>query len=134
MTYGYQLSCTLPASPEAIYEAWLDGAAHSAMTGAEATASNEVGAAFSAWDGYIVGRNLELTPGKRIVQSWRTSEFGPDDPDSRIVIALTPIKAGARLTLSHENVPDGQDGYEKGGWRDYYFEPMKAYFERSAPR
>ncbi len=134
MSYDFELSCTLPASPEAIYEAWLDSAAHSAMTGAEATASKEVGAEFSAWDGYIVGKNLELVPGQRIVQSWRTSEFGDEDPDSTITVTLTPIEAGARLTLSHSNVPDGQTSYEKVGWRDYYFEPMKAYFAQKAPR
>ncbi len=81
MSYDFELSCTLPASPEAVYEAWLSSAAHGAMTGAKTKASKRVGAAFSAWDGYIVGKNIELVPGKRIVQSWRTSEFGADDPD-----------------------------------------------------
>ena len=32
MTYDYRLSCTLPASPDAVYDAWLDGAGHAAMT------------------------------------------------------------------------------------------------------
>ncbi len=134
MSYDFKLTCTLPAPPEAIYEAWLTSAAHSAMTGGEAKASKTVGAAFSAWDGYIVGRNIELVPGKRIVQSWRTSEFGPDDSDSTITVTLTPVKAGARLTLSHRNVPDGQTSYEKGGWQDNYFAPMKAYFARKFPQ
>jgi hypothetical protein len=40
------------------------------------------------------------------------------------------VEAGVRLTLSHKNAPDGQTAYEKEGWREYYFEPMKAYFER----
>jgi activator of HSP90 ATPase len=130
VSYDFKLSCTLPAPPQAVYDAWLDSAAHGAMTGAGATASTEVGAAFSAWDGYIVGKNLELVPGKRIVQSWRTSQFGADDPDSTITVTLAPIAAGARLTLLHEGVPDGQTSYERGGWRDNYFEPMKAYFRR----
>ena len=134
VSYDFELSCTLPAPPEAVYEAWLNSAAHGAMTGAKAKASKKVGAAFSAWDGYIVGKNIELVPGKRIVQSWRTSEFGADDPDSTITLTLTPINAGARLTLSHRNVPDGQTSYEKGGWRDNYFEPMKVYFARKFPR
>jgi activator of HSP90 ATPase len=130
MSYDFELSCTLPATPEAVYEAWLSSAAHGAMTGAKAKASKKVGAAFSAWDGYIVGKNIDLVPGKRIVQSWRTSEFGADDPDSTITVTLTPVEAGVRLTLSHKNAPDGQSAYEKEGWREYYFEPMKAYFER----
>jgi activator of HSP90 ATPase len=130
VSYDFELSCTLPASPQAVYEAWLNSAAHSAMTGGKAKASKRVGAAFSAWDGYIVGKNIELVPGARIVQSWRASDFADDDPDSTITVTLSPVEAGTRLTLSHQGVPDGQTSYEVEGWREYYFEPMKAYFGR----
>jgi activator of HSP90 ATPase len=92
-----------------------------------------IGAAYSAWDGYIVGRNLELEPNRRIVQSWRTSEFAVDDPDSTVTIVLTPLGAGTRLELRHAGVPDAQTTYENGGWRDFYLEPMQAYFGRRAP-
>jgi activator of HSP90 ATPase len=119
-----------PASPEAVYEAWLDSAAHAAMTGSKAKIGKRVGEAFTAWDGYIAGKTLELQPGRRIVQSWRTSEFADRDPDSTIVVDLEPTRDGARLTLIHSGAPDGQTGYENGGWRDFYFAPMKAYFER----
>jgi uncharacterized protein YndB with AHSA1/START domain len=134
VSYDFELSCTLPAPPEAIYEAWLNSAAHGAMTGGVAKASKKVGAAISAWDGYITGRNIELVHGERIVQSWRTAEFAADDPDSTITVTLTPVKAGALLTLLHRNVPDGHTSYEEGGWRDHYFAPMKAYFARKFPR
>jgi len=132
MSYDFQLVCDLPASPRANYEAWLSSAGHSAMTGAKANSSKKVGAAYSAWDGYIVGRNLELEPNRRIVQSWRTSEFAANDPDSTVTIALSPIGAGARLSLKHTGVPDGQTSYENEGWREFYFEPMLAYFARRA--
>jgi len=130
MSYDFELVCELPASPHAVFEAWLSSAGHSAMTGAKAKASNKVGAAYSAWDGYIVGRNLGLDPDQRIVQSWRTTEFAADDPDSTVTIELKPLGAGTRLTLRHVGVPDGQTSYEHGGWREFYFEPMQAYFAR----
>ena len=129
MTYDFKLTCALPASPAAVYEAWLDSAAHSAMTGAAAVLGKCVGDPYSAWDGYIVGATLALTPGERIVQSWRTTEFDATDPDSRIVVELEPTRTGTRLTLTHSGVPDGQTTYQNGGWRDFYFAPMKAYFE-----
>jgi activator of HSP90 ATPase len=134
MTYDFKLSCTLPATPQAVYDAWLDSAAHSAMTGGAAKIASRVGGAYSAWDGYITGKTLELIPGKRIVQSWRTSEFALRDPDSTITVELAPAKAGARLTLIHNGVPGGQTAYENGGWQDSYFAPMKAYFAREKPK
>jgi uncharacterized protein YndB with AHSA1/START domain len=130
MAYDYKLTCTLPATPEEVYDAWLDSKAHSAMTGAYAKMSKRVGAEVSAWDGYITGKNLELVEGKRIVQSWRTSEFDEADEDSIITVTLAPAKTGALLMLHHAKVPDGQTSYEKEGWRDSYFAPMKEYFSR----
>ena len=128
MPYSFKLAATIPATPEAIYDAWLDSGAHSAMTGAKATASNKPGAAFSAWDGYIKGRNLELVRPERIVQSWRTSEFAASDPDSTVTITLSPAPGGSALDLFHANVPDEQTDYEDGGWEDNYFSPMRKYF------
>ena len=100
-----------------------------AMTGGKATASPAEGGAFTAWDGYISGRNLVLEPGRRIVQSWRTTRFTAEDPDSQIEVLLEPVAGGTRLTLHHTNVPDGHTGYQDGGWQDHYFEPMKRWFE-----
>ena len=89
----FTLTATIPANPRTIYDAWLDGRRHSAMTGARATASPRVGGRFTAWDGYASGRNLELLAGKRIVQSWRTTDFPASAPDSQVssrTIAFSP--------------------------------------------
>ena len=128
MPYNFTLAAIIPASPQEIYDAWLDSVAHSAMTGSEASVSDAIGDAVSAFDGYISGRNLELVPGERIVQSWRTAEFEEDHADSLITVTLDDADGGALLTLVHTNVPDELTSYEQGGWAEYYFEPMKAYF------
>ncbi len=128
MPYSFTLTTTIPASPQEVYEAWLDSLAHSEMTGGEAVMSDEIGAEVSAWEGYISGRNLELVPGARIVQSWRTSEFGDEHEDSIVTITLEDMDGGTLLTLEHSNVPEEQRSYEEGGWRENYFEPMMAYF------
>jgi uncharacterized protein YndB with AHSA1/START domain len=132
MAYDFELTCSLPAPPETVYDAWLSSAGHSAMTGAKAKISERLGAAYSAWDGYISGKTLELVPGRRIVQSWRTTEFSPEDPDSTITIDLVATKSGTKLTLTHRGAPDGQTSYETEGWRDYYFAPMVEYFSAHA--
>ena len=129
MPYTFTLTSIIPASAQEIYDAWLDSLAHSEMTGGEATMSDEIGAEVSAWDGYISGRNLELVPGERIVQSWRTTEFTDEHDDSIVTVTLEEMDDGTLLTLVHSNVPDEQRSYEEGGWESKYFEPMKVYFE-----
>jgi uncharacterized protein YndB with AHSA1/START domain len=128
MSYTYTLTSIIPATPQQIYEAWLDSIAHSEMTGGEANMSEEIGAEVSAWDGYITGSNLELVPGERIVQAWRTSEFADEHADSIVTVTLEPVEEGTLLTLVHSNVPDTHRSYEEGGWESQYFDPMKAYF------
>jgi uncharacterized protein YndB with AHSA1/START domain len=128
MPYAFSLTTRIPASAQEIYDAWLDSLAHSEMTRGEASMSDEVGAAVSAWDGYISGRNLDLVPAERIVQSWRTTEFTDEHEDSIITLTLEDVEGGTLLTLVHSDVPDGQTSYEKGGWEEHYFEPMKEYF------
>lgn len=131
MGYDFEVSDTLPGTPDAIYEAWMSSDGHTAMTGAEAHVDPRVGGAFDAWDGYITGHTLVLEPGRRIVQSWRTSEFTDEHEDSQIEVLLDPTGEGTRVTIRHTNVPDGQLGYEQGGWQDSYFDPMREHF---APR
>ena len=64
-------SAVLKAKPETLYEAWLDGDSHAAMTGGAATSEPRVGNRFSAWGGYITGlaENMEfiLTPAVIVV-------------------------------------------------------------------
>ncbi|MFA6474693.1 MAG: SRPBCC domain-containing protein [Patescibacteria group bacterium] len=123
-----KLTTKLPASSTAVYTAWLDGEKHGAMTGGQATASKKVGEKFTAWDGYISGKNLELVPGKKIVQTWRTTEFSDADPDSILTIELKATKTGTSLKLKHVGTPKNQEASYREGWEEHYFAPMKEYF------
>jgi activator of HSP90 ATPase len=127
MALEFVLSTLFPASPQEIYSTWMSSKGHSAMTGSPATVSPKVGGEFDAWDGYIHGKNLELESGKRIVQSWRTSEFSADEPDSQIEITLEAVGKQTKLTLKHTGLPPHGRQYEQG-WVESYFEPMKEYF------
>ena len=127
MTIQFQVSALIPARPELVYNAWLNSEGHAMMTGSPAQASAVVGGEFQAWDGYINGKNLELEAGKRILQSWRTSEFQPADPDSLLEIVLEPAPTGTRVILRHSNLPPHGEQYEQG-WIDNYFLPMQEYF------
>ncbi|MGO9178538.1 MAG: SRPBCC domain-containing protein [Candidatus Limnocylindrales bacterium] len=129
MAYGFTVSDIIPARPEAVFDAWMSSAQHSAMTGEDAEIDPRVGGAFRAGDGYTTGTTLELEQGRRIVQFWRTTDFAASDPDSRIDVFLEPDGQQTLLTLRHTDIPDGQSGYEQG-WRDYYFAPMRAFFAK----
>ena len=123
-----KLSVFLPASPEQIYRAWLDSAGHSAITGSPAQVDPQVGGQFSAWDGYIQGRNLEMQPFRRILQTWRTSDFPPESADSRLEVLLEAENGGTRLTLIHTGIPTGQGQDYEQGWEDFYFASMREYY------
>ncbi len=109
-----------------LYQAWLYSEQHSKMTGAEATCSDIEGEAFTAWDGYISGVNIELNENQRIVQTFRTTEFPEDEGDSKIEITLSEMDGKCEFTLMHTNIPEGQSDYKKG-WIEHYFEPMAEY-------
>ena len=123
----FTLKTIIQASAKEIYTAWLDSEGHSKMTGGAANASDKPGESFTAWDGYIEGKNLALEPYKRIVQSWRTSEFEQGEEDSQIEILLKETEDQTELTLIHTQVPEGGDNYIQG-WKEHYFHPMKSYF------
>lgn len=129
MKNGFTLSEIIPAKPAEIYEAWLSTEGHTAMTGSPAKVDGNVGGKFSAWEGYVFGTTLELTLNQRIVQTWRTSEFRDDAPDSHLEILLEEVIEGTKVTLIHHDMPEDQVDSYRQGWEDFYFKPMKEYFK-----
>lgn len=127
MTIAFTVSDVIPTPPDEVYEAWLSSDGHSKMTSSPAHVSSEVGGRFNAWDGYISGKNLELDPGRRIVQSRRGASYKDSDADSQIEVIFEAVDGGTKITLTHTNVPDDQGSHE-AGWTTHYFEPMKSYF------
>ncbi|MFZ5629031.1 MAG: SRPBCC domain-containing protein [Spirochaetota bacterium] len=137
MSESITLRFTLPVAASKVYDAWLDGAQHSAMTGAKATASREVGGEFTAWDNYIRGKNLLLIKNQKIVQSWRSSEFPDEAADSVLSIRLTEKHGITEVELEHADIPPGQSVQYQSGWIEFYANPMQKYFARekgNAPR
>lgn len=130
-TDSIRVSAVIPAKPEAIYAAWMSSKGHAEVTGSSARVTARVGSRFSAWDGYITGKTLELSPPSRILQSWRTTDFTKEEPDSLLEVLLLAAKDGTRVTLNHTNIPAGHGPEYRKGWADFYFKPMKEYYARS---
>jgi uncharacterized protein YndB with AHSA1/START domain len=124
----------LPAAPQLVYETLMTSKGHSGFSGAPARITPKVGATFTVWGGYIHGKNLELVPGKKIVQSWRPSEeTWPQDYYSTVSFTLAPAKGGTRLTFVHSGVLPDHAGHLSSGWRKSYWEPLTEYLSRSDP-
>ena len=131
---GFTLSEVITAKPEEIYRAWLSSEGHTAMTGSPAVVEGRTGGEFSAWDGYIFGRTLALTPNRQILQTWRTSEFPDDASDSRLDVDLEEVAGGTKITLKHINLPADQVDSYRQGWEDFYFGPMREDFRSKTPK
>lgn len=131
MTTTIRQTVLVDAPPHAVFEALLDSKKHSAFTGDKAALSRKVGGAFTAFSGYIEGKNLRIEKDKVIVQSWRTPEFREGDPDSQVMFHFSKKGAGTRLMFVHSKVPDDLAEMFRQGWIDNYWEPLKAYLEAS---
>jgi activator of HSP90 ATPase len=90
-----------------------------------------VGGAIMAYDNYISGKNIELTPDQKIVQDWRAVDW-PEGYTSRITFEFTAIPGGTRLDFTHVNLPEGTEAEFTRGWIENYWEPMKIYLEKDS--
>jgi activator of HSP90 ATPase len=73
---------------------------HSEFTGSKAACTLKAGGSFSAWGGYITGRNVALEAGKKIVQEWQTTEWAEGYGPSVLEITLEENKGAAAVSQS----------------------------------
>ncbi len=123
-----KVSSLIPSSPNSIYAAWMDERRHSAFTGKRATVDQWVGGRLTAADGYIDATHILLDTGRRIVLTWRTSDFPTEVADSQVEVLLEPVAGGTRVIIQHTEIPAGQAEQYKKLWRSLYLESMKRFF------
>jgi activator of HSP90 ATPase len=90
---------------------------------APVTMSREAGGAFSAFGGYVTGRQIELVPNERIVQVWRAGSW---DPGSYSIAKFVLVEQGSetKIKFDHTGFPKGQAEHLAEGWRVNYWEPL----------
>jgi uncharacterized protein YndB with AHSA1/START domain/GNAT superfamily N-acetyltransferase len=115
------------ATPAELFHAFADPKLHSAFTGGAATGRARAGARFTAWDGYITGRTLDVEPGRRIVQEWRTTEWPEGASPSRLELRFLDHPRGARVVLRQTEVPRAQARDYRDGWSAYYWKPLRTW-------
>jgi uncharacterized protein YndB with AHSA1/START domain len=123
------------ASPDRVYRALTDpelfdkvvvaSGALQAMSLARTPTriSAEPGGAFSLFGGYITGRNLEMSPGVRLIQAWRSDSW-PPHIFSIVRFELSAHPGGAKLSFDHTGSPNDEALSLATGWRKHYWEPL----------
>ncbi len=132
-TKTFRQTVTFPkAKPLEVYSLIMDAKKHSAFTGSKVSMSDdEVDGKFEVYDGYGSGFNIELKPGKKIVQGWHFKEDGwPDDHFSICTFIFSKVSTGTKLSFTQAAVPEHKEEALKEGWKLYYWNPMKAYLLR----
>lgn len=127
MPTAIRQSNVFKAKPKRIYDILMSSREHAAMTAnGAAKISRKPGGAFRCHGGWISGRNVELVPGKRIVQAWRAKNW-PRGVYSLVTFALKKAGRGTRLTLDHTGIPGDHSGHLSNGWKVRYWRPLRAY-------
>jgi activator of HSP90 ATPase len=119
------------ASPKQVYEAYVDPKIHSEFTDSKVTGKPVIGGKFTAWDGYISGKFLELEEGKKVVQEWSSTDFPEGASPSRLELTFFAVPKGTEIVMVHSNVPKDQEAETAEGWIEFYWEPLKEYFKKT---
>jgi predicted enzyme related to lactoylglutathione lyase/uncharacterized protein YndB with AHSA1/START domain len=105
--------------PSDIYAKFTDSKSHAEFSGAAAEISSEARGYSKLYGGKLETRNIELQPNKKIVQSWRSSDW-PVGHFSKLTIELKS-KKGTELVLTHEQIPADRADAIAEGWYTFYW-------------
>jgi uncharacterized protein YndB with AHSA1/START domain len=114
------------ASPAAVYGVLTNSEDFARMTGGKAAdISKEVGGTVSLFAGGVRAMNVELIPGKRVVQAWRSEQW-PQGVYSIVKFELEPEGKGTKLAFDQAGYPDSWQQTLEDGWHKMYWQPMNA--------
>jgi activator of HSP90 ATPase len=122
-----QQQAMIPASPAQVYAVLADADALSALSGMGGVPGRSAGEAFSAFDGHVTGRQIELVPGERIVQAWRFPAWAPGKY-SVVCFTLTAEADGTRLVIDQHGEPEDWHDHIDTNWPTFYLTPLTAHF------
>lgn len=118
----------IKASPHDVFEALVNPREHAKFTGATAKMERRVGGRFAHWDNSLQGIVVDLKKDSRIVLAWRSTGW-PEGHYSIAQFDLSPSKGGTKLVFSQYGIPSDDFADIQDGWKQYYWVPLKAYFE-----
>jgi activator of HSP90 ATPase len=121
----------IEATAAQVYAVLTDAEKFAAATGKPAHLSDEEGSSFSIFGGRVEGRQIELAPGRRVVQAWR---FGGNHPDvweagvySVVRFTLHPEGAATKFVIDHDGIPSEWHEHIESNYPTFYQEPLSRY-------
>lgn len=90
----------------------------------------EPGGPFKLFNGFIVGRNLEVVPNERIVQAWRVA-YWPAGDWSITRFVLIEQGSETKLVFDHTGFPKGDADHLLEGWNGNYWQPLAKFLAQS---
>lgn len=119
-----ELTTDLFVKPELVWDTWMDSAHHSLLAQAPAVIDPRVGGQYSLWGGSVFGEFVYLDRPRIIAQTWRTVDFTPEMPDTRLELAFEERVNGTRLRVTHGHIPSPMVRLFRDAWTRYYFPRM----------
>ncbi|MFM9886587.1 MAG: SRPBCC family protein [Burkholderiales bacterium] len=117
----------IDASADRIFEALTTARHFSGFTGgAPSEIDAAPGGAFSCFGGMITGRNVELVPGRRVVQAWRAKNW-PEGVYSIVRFELQAKGKSTNVVFDQSGFPATAKQELEGGWHKMYWEPLRKY-------
>src|ERR1044071_1668199 len=110
----------IPASPIEIYNVLTNAEAHAAFSGAPASGESKPGGSFSFWGGQVLGKHVDLQPGKRVVQRWKAATWPPGEPPTSLEFTFAEVSGGTEVTMVQSEVPPDLKGHLEKGWHEHY--------------
>jgi activator of HSP90 ATPase len=86
----------------------------------------EPGGAFKLFNGFIIGRNLELVPNERLVQAWRVA-YWPAGAWSIVRFVLVEQGSDTKVVFDHTGFPKGDADHLLEGWNGNYWQPLAKF-------
>ena len=129
MTKSIHQEVTIKAGAKKVYDALTDAKQFSAFSGgAPAEIDAREGGSFCCFGGHIIGRNIELLRGKRVVQAWRSVKW-VEGVYSIVRFELSEESGSTKIVFDQAGFPEEAGPHLEGGWTKMYWEPLKAYLE-----
>jgi len=130
MTIRQQI--TFDCSAKQLFSILTEANKFSQITASEAVFDLRVGGEFSAFNGMISGRFIELEHDKRLSQRWRAANW--QDGVYSLISFNLQASTEHKTTLSFEQTeyPVEFERHLAQGWQERYWQPIKKYLAGSS--